>query len=300
MNAVSQPQNFKFNRVDCGHVSLHVATIGQGPPVIFLHGFPEYWRAFAPMMAALSDHFTCIAPDQRGYGLSDRPIETLAYHIDCLSDDIAGLVRALGCAKVDIVAHDWGGLVAWHLASRYPEMLRRMVIFNAPHPFCLQGALDRDPAQRAASGYAARFGEPGSHALMLDQDPSLLWDAFFGADMARHALSEQDKIAQIAMWQQPGAWEAMLNWYRAAGFDYLGKPGAKRVAPLPVSVPTLLVWGEDDTLFTPSTLDGLSAIAPNCDVKVIVGGGHSVFREDLGTCVDLISGFLSRTAKNTP
>lgn len=245
------------------------------------------------MMMALDGAFACIAPDQRGYGLSDRPTQTDAYHLDHLADDIAGLVQALGHQTVHIIAHDWGGLVAWHLGSRHPTLLERMVIFNAPHPYCLQAALDHDPNQRAASRYARAFSEPGAYEAMSEKDPSALWDNFFGIDAANGWLNEDDKAAQIAMWQQTGGWQAMLNWYRAAGFNYDGDPYAQRIPSVPVTVPTLLVWGDDDALFAPSALDGLRLIAPNCRVKVIQGGGHCVFREDLEACVTLVTEFLS-------
>ena len=254
MSAETLSVTFTRARVECGAVTLNVATIGDGRPVIFLHGFPEHWRAFAPMMAALSDQFTCIAPDQRGYGTSDRPRATHDYAINHLADDIAGLIAALGYTCVDIIAHDWGGLVAWHLAHRYPDLTRRIVIFNAPHPFCLQRALDTDPSQRTASRYAQEFAKQGSHKALIAQGSSALWDTFFGADYANGWLNDDDRAAQIAAWDQDGAWEAMLNWYRAADFDYDGNSGAARPRLEATLAPILLVWGDKDRIFAPSAL----------------------------------------------
>jgi epoxide hydrolase 4 len=289
----TQTSQFSFNRLDCGQVRLHVAQIGSGPPIIFLHGFPEHWRAFAPMMMALSGRFTCIAPDQRGYGLSDRPEDTQAYHLDSLAADVAGLVTALGYQKVSIVAHDWGGLVAWHFAGLYADLLERLVVFNAPHPFCLQAALDGDPDQRKASSYAAGFASMEVESLLADQDQSALWDRFFAADAAKGILTPRDKAAQIALWGKPGAWQAMLNWYRAAGFDYSGHAGKARPAPPRIDVPFLLVWGDSDPLFAPSALHGLTDIAPKCQIKVFANGGHAVFREQPQECAALIEAFLT-------
>jgi epoxide hydrolase 4 len=287
--------NFQLSHVEANGIDLHLAQIGRGPPVIFLHGFPEHWRAFAPMMEKLASAFLCIAPDQRGNNLSDRPRGVCAYTIDTLADDIAGLVAALNLERVHIVAHDWGGLVAWHFASKHPQLLERLVIFNAPHPFCLQRALDTDPAQVAASSYAAQFATADSHKVMSAKDPNELWTAFFGADEAKGWLNQDDRNAILSAWAQEGAWEAKLNWYRAAKFDYSGNSLAVRIPPEPIVAPTLLVWGDADPLFTPSALDELSDIAPKCQLEIIPGGGHCAFREDLESCTLLVSDFLAKS-----
>jgi epoxide hydrolase 4 len=287
--------NFQLSHIGANGIDLHIAQIGRGPPVIFLHGFPEHWRAFAPMMEKLAKTFQCIAPDQRGNNLSDRPHGVRAYAIDRLADDVAGLVAALNLERVHIVAHDWGGIVAWHFASRHPQLLDRLVIFNAPHPFCLQRALDTDPAQVAASSYAAQFAAHDSHKLMSAKGPEELWRAFFGADEAKGWLNQDDKHAILSAWTPMGAWEAMLSWYRAAPFDYSGNAAAVRTPPEPVVVPTLLVWGDADPLFTSSTLDGLSEIAPKCQLEIIRGGGHCAFREDLESCTLLVIDFLTKS-----
>jgi epoxide hydrolase 4 len=289
---MSQHHPFQFQHVSANGIKLHVAQIGIGPPVIFLHGFPEHWRAFAPMMESLAADFRCIAPDQRGNNLSDRPLAVRDYNIDTLADDIAGLITSLSLERVHIVAHDWGGLVGWHFASRHPQFLDRMVIFNAPHPFCLQRALDTDPAQLEASSYASQFAVANSHKAMSSRDPNEVWSAIFGADEAKGWLTEDDKRAILAAWAQEGAWEAMLNWYRAAPFDYSGNAMARRIPPARITAPTLLVWGDADPLFTSSALVGLSDIAPECQVQIMRGGGHCAFREDLDACTLLVRNFL--------
>jgi epoxide hydrolase 4 len=278
-------------------INMHVVETGTGPPVLFLHGFPEHWRAFAPMMLALATEFRCIAPDQRGYNLTDRPNGSQNYTIDILASDIAGLIEALDTGPVDIVAHDWGGLVAWHFAGQYPHLLKRLVVFNAPHPVCLQHALDNDPAQREASAYAAQFASPSAHLTLATQGPAALWTTFFGADAAKGWLTPADKDAILTAWAKEGAWEAMLNWYRAAGFDYTGSPAAPRTTPPLIDAPALLVWGGRDTLFAPSVLQGLTKIAPHCQVHIVPEGGHSLFREDRAACVALVRDFLAGAPK---
>jgi epoxide hydrolase 4 len=291
---MSEFSKFQLSHIGANGIDLHVAQIGRGPPVIFLHGFPEHWRAFAPMMEKLANMFACIAPDQRGNNLSDRPKGVCAYTIDTLADDIAGLVVALNLGRVHIVAHNWGGLVAWHFANKHPQLLDRLVIFNAPHPFCLQRALNTDPAQREASRYAAQFAVEDSHEVMSSRDANELWTSFFGADEAKCWLNQDDKNAIVSAWEPEGAWEAMLNWYRAAPFDYSGTSVEWQIPPEPIEAPTLLVWGDADPLFTSSALRGLGDIAPKCQLEIIVGGGHCVFREDLEGCTGLVRDFLTK------
>lgn len=289
----SAKEIFKFHHLGCDDVSLHVAEIGGGRPIIFLHGFPEHWRAFEPMVTALAPRFRCIAPDQRGYGKSDRPLDPTSYVIDRLCDDVACVVTNLGLEKAHIVAHDWGGLVAWHFAGQHPNLLDRLVVFNAPHPFCLQAALDKDPAQRRASLYAQQFSQPNAYQDFATRDQNALWSAFFGADEAAGWMSASDKAAILANWDQPDAWRTMLNWYRAAGFDYGGDAQIVRTPPPTLIAPALLVWGQQDPLFAPSVLPLHRDLMPSLRIEVMPDGGHSVFRQFPEHCADLVSDFLT-------
>jgi epoxide hydrolase 4 len=284
---------FQFKHISCGNITLHVAEIGSGSPVIFLHGFPEHWRAFGPMMEQLAPEFTCIAPDQRGFGKSDRPLDVDAYTMDVLADDIAHLIKAIGLKRAHIVAHDWGGLIGWHFAGRHPNLLDRLVVFNAPHPYCLQVALDGDPAQRLASGYAQQFSQPRSHDDLNARGADALWKSFFGDDELAGWLSQTEKAAILENWRQKDAWCTMLNWYRAAGFDYDGCAQAKRLAPIVIEAPTLLVWGQQDPLFARSVLSGHAGFVTNFRLELMTDGGHSVFRQYREQCSRLVRDFLS-------
>jgi epoxide hydrolase 4 len=289
-----QPKSeFHFQHVMCGDVRLHVAEVGSGPAIIFLHGFPEHWQAFATMMQVLAPSFRCIAPDQRGYGKSDRPLDSNAYAIDQLADDIALLIQRLGLIRAHIVAHDWGGLVAWHFASRHPNLLDRLVIFNAPHPFCLQTALDSDPAQRLASAYAHQFSQPNAHEALNMRGAEALWTAFFGADETAGWISPIDKAAILENWAQADAWQTMLNWYRAAGFSYRGDTQTKRPTPETIVASTLLIWGQKDPLFVPSALLGHGDFIRDFRVEMLAEGGHAAFRQFPDQCVALLRDFLS-------
>jgi epoxide hydrolase 4 len=151
-------------RVRANGIALHLAEAGdpEKPLLILLHGFPEFWFAWRDYMSILAaSGFYVVAPDQRGYNLSEKPRGIDAYELDTLADDIAALASALGRETFRVVGHDWGGSVAWSTASRYPARLQRMVILNAPHPAVWLGAMRSDPDQRrkvATRAFCRRLG----------------------------------------------------------------------------------------------------------------------------------------------
>src|SRR5262245_18860577 len=132
---VTPIEDVAFRFVDAGGVRLHVAEAGSGPLVVLLHGFPEFWYAWRHQIPALARAgFHVVAPDMRGYNLSDKPRGVHPYRVPTLVEDVAGLIRASGAPRAAVVGHDWGGLVAWALAMQHPELVDRLVIVNSPHP----------------------------------------------------------------------------------------------------------------------------------------------------------------------
>jgi len=251
-------------------VRLHLAEAGRGELLLCLHGFPESWMSWRPLMAALGAERRVAAYDGRGYGRSDRPAARDAYQVDRLVADVLAVADACGTDRFALAGHDWGGLVAWVAAARHPDRVARLAILNAPHPTLLQARLDDDPAQRAASAYVAR---------LVSDDPmpaDALWQATFAAAAARGLVPDDERAALLEAWARPGAIEAMRHWYRAAPFDF----GAGRLAaPLRVEVPTLVLWGMEDRVLLPGLLDGLDALVPDLTLVRLPDAGHSVLRE---------------------
>ena len=263
-------------------VTLNIATAGDpaNPAVILLHGFPEShrtWREIAPL---LDDQFYLVMPDQRGFAGSDQPQDVEDYKTDKLIDDVFALADALSLQEFSLVGHDWGGAIAWPTAMRGDPRLKRLAIINAPHPVVFQKSLIEDADQRAASQYINAFRAPG----IVDMVETKGFDWFFDTTFARHVdvskISEAERAQYVADWSQPGAFNAMLNWYRAAKV-IVPPPGA--TVPLPdlllrafpaLKVPTLVIWGMQDKALLPLQLDGLDALVEDLTVVRLPDVGH--------------------------
>jgi len=223
---------------------LHVVQAGptDGPPVLLLHGFPEFWRGWEKQIEPLAKAgYRVIVPDQRGYNLSDKPRGVRAYGLDRLVADVLGLVETLGYQKVNLVGHDWGAVVAWAFALWHPERLSKLVILNVPHPAVMLRFLKRDREQLRRSWYVFFFQLP-----WLPEAVFRAGNFRGGARMLRgsgklHTFSNQDVAAYKQAWSQPGALTGMINWYRAL---FWHRPQLPR--DLRVHVPTLMLWGQQD------------------------------------------------------
>jgi epoxide hydrolase 4 len=225
-------------------VQLHAVCAGpeKGPLVVLLHGFPEFWYCWRHQIPALAAKgFYVVAPDQRGYGSSDKPGGVKSYSLDVLTDDIAGLIRALGREKAHVVGHDWGGAVAWFLAVRRPEQVERLAILNCPHPKVMDHHLKTDPKQIKKSWYMFFFQVPFVPERMMMREDG----REFAKSMARTGLpgsfTDDDLERYMEAWRQPGAPTGMINWYRAMLQARPHVPKDTRVR-----VPTHVIWGSRD------------------------------------------------------
>ncbi|MDP4002603.1 alpha/beta fold hydrolase [Methylobacterium sp. NEAU K] len=232
-----------FRRVDLPDVSLHVGEAGPdaGPPTILLHGFPEFWYGWRHQIGPLAEAgLRLVIPDQRGYGLSDRPRGVSAYHLDRLAGDVLALADACGFARVRLVGHDWGGLVAWWIASHHPERVARLAILNAPHPGVVGSYMRRHPGQWLRSSYVGLFQLPVLPERLLTADRCRALRRALAGTSRPGAFSASDLDRYVEAWLRPGAMTAMLNWYRALA-------QLPRTAPPRVRVPTRILWGRKDT-----------------------------------------------------
>jgi pimeloyl-ACP methyl ester carboxylesterase len=230
-------------------VRLHVVQAGpaDGPPVLLLHGFPEFWWGYGRVMKPLADAgFRVIVPDQRGYFLSEKPPAVDDYRVPLLTEDAAGLVKGLGHESVYLVGHDWGGAVAWNLAITHPEMVRRIVMFNSPHPLAFEDARMAGPKQETVSWYRKVFQIPFLPEFAV-RAANWAWISKVLRDTSRPGTFTDDELALYRhAWAEPGAMSAMIDWYRAA-FRHPFDPKALGDATL--GMPVLLVWGEGDVFF---------------------------------------------------
>ena len=263
-------------------VTLNVAFEGpeDAPPILLLHGFPESHRTWRELAPRLEGSFRLIMPDQRGFAGSDLPQDVGEYATDKLIDDIFALADTLGLESFTLVGHDWGGAISWGAALRNDPRLTRLAIINAPHPVVFQKSLIEDADQRAASQYITAFRTPGFEKAIA----AMGYRAFFEKTFARHVdlskMLEAEKQQYIADWSQPGAMTSMLNWYRGSRV-VVPPPGV--TVPLPdwllrgfpkVKVPTLVVWGMQDTALLPLQLEGLEELVEDLHIVRLAEAGH--------------------------
>jgi pimeloyl-ACP methyl ester carboxylesterase len=268
-------------RIDVGEVRLAVTEAGDpsGEPVVLLHGFPELarcWRHQLPALAAAGYH--AVAPDLRGYGGSDRPSAVDAYAAPRLVADVAGLIGALGHDSAHVVGHDWGGGLAWALAGARPELVRSLTILNAPVGVVSARLRREDPAQRAKSWYMLLFQFPGVADAWLSQDDFANLRQFVFDTAAPGTFPEQEREHLIAALRADGALTAALNWYRAnmPPAAWLREPPD----PPPVTVPTLIIWGEADAYMDPVLLERSAAtVTGPLRVERLPGVSHWVPEE---------------------
>jgi pimeloyl-ACP methyl ester carboxylesterase len=236
--------DLEHDYIETNGIRLHVVQAGSksGAPVILLHGFPEFWRSWIKQIPGLVQAgCRVIIPDQRGYNLSDKPEGVKAYRMETLVQDIIGLIDALDYEKVNLVGHDWGGIVGWILANQHPERLHRLGILNAPHPEVMRRFLQRDFEQLRRSWYAFFFQLPWlPEAGMRAGNWRGAVRALRGSGKI-HTFTNEDIEKYKEAWSQPGAMTAMLNWYRAAV-----RYQPRTTNDMRVKVPTLMMWGMKD------------------------------------------------------
>jgi pimeloyl-ACP methyl ester carboxylesterase len=293
---------------DVNGVRLHYVRAGSGPLVVYLHGFPEFWYEWSHQLAEFSRDHTVVAPDMRGYNLSSKPADLSAYQMPNLVEDVRALAGALmksnGGSTFTLVAHDWGGVVAWVFAAMYPEMLDKLVIVNAPHPTIFGKLLRQNAAQQQASGYMLMFRSPQAEATLSADSYAALTAAVLAGGLKDGTVTQADKAAYIEAWSQPGALTGGLNYYRAAGIGPAAPasaadagttpaPTPPATPPLMIRVPTLVIWGEKDTALLPANLEGLEELVPKLTVRRVPDGTHWVVREKAAEVNRLVREFLA-------
>lgn len=290
MAGVPQPTPaISHEYADVNGVRLHYARSGQGPLILFLHGFPEFWYEWKNQLPEFGRDHLAVAPDMRGYNLSSKPDDLSAYAVPTLVEDVRALAETLrGGRKFTLVAHDWGGAIAWVFAAVHPELLDRLVIINAPHPTVFGRELRDSAAQQQASQYMLLFRSPAAEATLSANNYSALVNAV--------GVGGDDKDRYIEAWSQPGALTGGLNYYRAARIGP-PQPGDAPVdltpQPLMVRVPTLVIWGEKDTALLTGNLTGLDQYVPALTIRRVPDATHWVVREKSSDVNRMIREFLA-------
>ena len=264
--------------------------------VLLLHGFPEVGFVWDEVMQRLAPQAACVAPNLRGYPGSSAPADVEAYRSRHLVADIGAVIEALGAPVDLLVAHDWGGALAWALAAQRPELMRRLLIVNAPHPAAFLRELRDNPAQRSASAYMNFLCRPDAEALLAAGGHARLWP-FFGAAPAW--LTPEMREQYLASWKT--GLTGPLNYYRASPL----RPATEPDDPLhtlawpdeavTVRVPTTVLWGECDQALLPALLHGLERWVPELQVRRVPEASHWIVHEQPALVADQIRRLLPAT-----
>ena len=235
--------------IETNGIKLHVMEAGpqDGPMILFLHGFPEFWYAWRKQLQYFADKgYLVVAPDQRGYNLSDKPQGIAAYKIDELAKDIVGLIDAYGRKQIFLVGHDWGASVSWWVALKYPDRIKKLIILNVPHPKVMAKPCFSDPEQMERSWYIFYFQIPGAVEQFAAAN-NYQWPVNLLMETSRPgAFLPEDLEKYRAAFMQPHAFSSMVNWYRASLQVPSEKPASFRI-----TMPILVLWGVNDVAILP-------------------------------------------------
>ncbi len=292
--------DFKGRYAEVNGIRLHYVSSGQGKLIMFVHGFPEFWFEWQKQLIEFGRDYQAVAPDMRGYNLSDKPSDIEKYHVKDLIEDLRALAEHLGHEKIIMVGHDWGGAVAWSVAIRHPELLEKLIIINSPHPAVFARELLNNPDQQKASQYMLMLRSAEAERVLSENNFARLTDVLvqFGS---KWEMSEEHRIKYIEAWSQPGALTGSLNYYRASPlYPPTSNNDEEQISSilnlpkemLAVKVPTLVIWGEQDRALLTGNLDGLEEYIEDLTVKRIPDGTHWVIHEQPELVNALIRDFI--------
>ncbi len=268
-----------------GDVKIHYVTAGEGPLLVMIHGFPDYWYSWRHQIPELAKHFKVVAIDQRGYNKSDQPEGVDNYKLAVLAEDVKNVVEHFGQKEAVLVGHDWGGYVAWTCAMRYPEMVERLIVLNAPHPAGLQRELAENKQQQTNSQYGRDFQKPDA-ASKLSAAALAFW------------VTDNDARKKYVAAFERSSFEAMLNYYKANFPKSIkqGSEGPTKLAPqkLPkIKCRVLMIHGLDDQYLLPAALnDSWKWMEKDLTIVTVPGSGHFVQQDAAELVTDRIVRWL--------
>jgi pimeloyl-ACP methyl ester carboxylesterase len=282
-----------FNAVLPHGITLGCRAAGKvgAPLLLFLHGFPEAAFVWDEVLEHFSQRYRCVAPNLRGFGPSSAPAEPEAYRVKHLMADLEALIAQLGggAPLEALVAHDWGGAVAWTLAALRPALVKRLIIVNSPHPATFLRELQRSPAQQAASAYMNFLCRPDAERLLVENDFARMWPMFTNMGAADPARQGGGWLTEGVKEQYREIWRAGMtggcNYYRASPLRPPTTPDDAvmklNFAPefVTVTVPTLVIWAEDDIALPVALIDGLEAYVPQLHLVRVPGATHWIIHE---------------------
>ncbi|UOQ83156.1 alpha/beta hydrolase [Hymenobacter sp. 5414T-23] len=261
----------------------------EGPLVVLLHGFPEFWYGWRHQIEALAAAgYRVWVPDQRGYNLSDKPPRVHDYQIEQLGADVLGLLDAAGEQQAFVVGHDWGAAVTWWLAGHHPERLKRVAILNVPHPAVLGQALRHTPRQLAKSWYIFFFQLPWLPEQLFRRRQFQFGRRALRGTSRINTFTREDLKQYVAAWARPGALTGMINWYRAA-FRKARRVGQVRR----IAIPVRILWGRQDAFLEPKLAELSVGQCDNAELMYFDKATHWLHQEEPTAVNKLLLDFLA-------
>jgi epoxide hydrolase 4 len=283
------------NYIQTNGIQLHYVSQGQGPLMLMLHGFPEFWYSWRYQIPEFAKDYKVIALDLRGYNESEKPREKAAYRMTELIKDVEGVIKGLGYERCVLVGHDWGGAIAWSFAYAHPEMLEKLIVMNLPHPAKFAQALRSNPQQMVRSWYILFFQIPWLPELLLQFDGyRVIASAFIDSAINRDAFTPQDLEAYKKAAAKPGALTAMLNYYRNI-FPGIFDHTAWEV----LQVSTLMIWGENDQALGKELTYDTQVYVNDFELRYIPNCSHWVQQEQPNLVNQYMRNFLNSKSSGT-
>ena len=285
-------KNWKQGFIPTNNIQLHYVSQGEGPLMVMLHGFPEFWYSWRYQIPEFAPNYQVVAPDLRGYNDSEKPQEMSAYAMTELVKDVKGIIEGFGNQKCILVGHDWGGAIAWHFAYAYPEMLEKLIIMNLPHPAEFSKGL-KTPQQLLKSWYIFFFQLPFLPEWFLSgNDYSAIAAAFREMAIDQTAFTQKDIEAFKEAAAKRGALTAMINYYRCAFRDLLEVSNRNWGV---LEIPTLMIWGEQDAALGKELTYGTKNYVKDLRVRYIPNCSHWVQQEQPELVNHYMREFLQET-----
>ncbi|BET02883.1 epoxide hydrolase [Nesidiocoris tenuis] len=288
------PELGNHSYIHLPHVKLHYVESGskEKPLMILLHGFPEFWYSWRHQIKEFSKDYWVVAVDMRGYGDSDKPPSVKYYNMKYLIGDVKNLIEGLGQKKAIVVAHDWGGIVAWQFARLYPEMVEKMVVINAPQPTAFRKLMWSTFSQFLKSWYIFFFQLPFLPEVQMLVDDMSFFKGCFRSKKKGSVMNEDELEAYKFTYGKPGAFFGPIGYYRAnifSGANKLKKPDANSVE----FPKTFLIFGDDDVAIDSKVVEMSKKFCPNLTTEIVPGGCHFVHEEEPEIVNAKIKQFLS-------
>jgi pimeloyl-ACP methyl ester carboxylesterase len=293
---------WNHHTAELGDISLHYVAESSGELILFLHGFPQFWYEWKDQLPEFGRDHRAVAPDMRGYNLSSKPDAVDAYTIPILCQDILSLIEHLGHDRCILVAHDWGGVIAWSLAGRRPDLVEKLLIINCPHPAIFQRELQSNPDQQKASQYFNLFRSDTGADTLLRNDCAALRRMLLRKGLSDGYFDKQDEQMYVEAWTQPEAIQSGLNYYRNLPLspdtaETASMEGAfcEAFPELKIRVPTKVIWAENDPAMVIDNLNGLDEYVPELTIDRIPKASHWVPNEQSARVNTSIRAFIGES-----